>query len=74
MFVQDQLDAVQLTVGKAIVLAKAYRTCGAVQIEDGLWPWTDDVNVCWPMIVGINDGSQIPNSQDGRHRRRITYS
>jgi hypothetical protein len=74
VFVEDRSDAVELANGKAVVLAKANWTFRAVQIEDGFRPRTDDVNVCWPVVVRVDDYSKVANSQDGRHRRRIAYS
>jgi hypothetical protein len=32
------------------------------------------VNVCWPVVVRVDDYSKVANSQDGRHSRRIAYS
>ncbi len=26
--------------------------------------WADDVNVCWPVVVRVDDYSKIANSQD----------
>jgi len=74
VFVQGQSDAIQLANGKAVVLAKTDRTCRTVEIKDRLGSRTDDVNVCWPMVVRVDDYSKIANSQDGRYRRRIAYS
>lgn len=34
----------------------------------------DDMNVCWPVVVRVDDYSKVANFQDGRHRRRIAYS
>ena len=31
----------------------------------------NDVNVCWPVVVRVDDSSKVANSQDGRHMRRI---
>jgi hypothetical protein len=59
---------------KAVILAKPDRTCRAVQIEDGFRPRTNDMNVCWPVVVRVDHYSKVANSQDGRHRRRIAYS
>jgi hypothetical protein len=74
VFVQDHFDAVQLASGKSVVLAKPDRTCRTVQIEDSFRPRTDDVNVCWPVVVRVDDYPKVANSQDGRRRRRIAYS
>ena len=74
MLVQNPFDAVELAIGEAIVLAKAHWTFRTVQIEDRFRPGTDDMNVCWPVVVGVDDYSKVANSQDGRHRRRIAYS
>jgi hypothetical protein len=72
--VQDHFDAVELASGEAIVLTKPDRTCRTAQIEDRFRPRTDDVNVCWPVVIRVDDYSKVANSQDGRHRRRIAYS
>jgi hypothetical protein len=49
-------------------------TGGTVQIEDRFRPWTDDVYVCWPVVVRVDDYPKVANSQDGRHKRIIAYS
>ena len=74
MLVQDFSDAVEFASAKAVVPAQTHRTDRTIQIEDGETLGTDDVNVCRPMVVRVNDYAQVPNSQDGWHRRRITYS
>jgi hypothetical protein len=74
VLVQGQFDAIQFASGKTVVLAKADRTSRTVQIEDSFRPGTDDVNVCWPVVVRVDDYSKVTNSQDGRHGRRIAYS
>jgi hypothetical protein len=74
VLVQDQFDAIEFASGKTVVLAKPNWTCRTVQIEDGFRPRTYDVNVCWPVVVRVDDYSKVANSQNGRHRRRITYS
>jgi len=72
--VQNLGDTIEFANGKTIVLAQANRSCRAVQIKDRGRSRTDDVNVCWPVVVRVDDYSKIANSQDGRHRKRIAYS
>jgi hypothetical protein len=72
--VQNQFDTVELSSGETIVFTKANWTFRTVQIEDRFRPRTNDMNVCWPVVVGVDDYSKVANSQDGRHRRRIAYS
>jgi len=43
-------------------------------MEERFMLWTDDMNVCWPVVIRVDDYSKVANSQDGRHRRRIAYS
>jgi hypothetical protein len=68
MFLQDQFDAVELTSGEAVVLAQVNRSFRAVQIEERFMLWADDVNVCGPVVVRVDDYSKIANSQDGSAR------
>ena len=74
MFGQGCRDADDLAGGEAVVLAQTDRSFGAVQIEERFMLGADDVNVCWPVVVRVDDYSKVANSQDGWHSRRIAYS
>jgi hypothetical protein len=74
VFVQDQFDAAELARGEAVVLTQVNRAFRAVQIEERFMLGADDVNVCGPVVVRVDDYSKVANSQDGRHGRRIAYS
>jgi hypothetical protein len=43
-------------------------------MEERFMLGADDMNVCWPVVVRVDDYSKVANFQDGRHRRRIAYS
>jgi hypothetical protein len=38
-----------------------------VQVEHGFVLSTDDMDVCWPVIIRIDDHAQAIDSIDGRH-------
>jgi len=64
----DLLDPV---FRETIALPQTQRALGTIQDEYGSEPLPDDMNVCRPMIVGIDYDAQAPQSQDGRHGSRI---
>jgi hypothetical protein len=74
VLIQKQFDTLELAPGKTVVLAKPDWTFRTVQVEDRLWPRPDDVDMCRPVVVGVDNYSKVANSQDGRHRRRIASS
>jgi hypothetical protein len=74
VLVQKQFDTLELAPGKPVVLAKPDRTYRTVQIEDRLRPRPDDVDMCWPVVVRVDNYAKVAKSQNGRHRRRIAYS
>jgi hypothetical protein len=71
VFVQGCGDADELSIGEAVVLAQTDRAFRAVEVEERLMLGANDVNVCWPVVVRVDDSSKVANSQDGRHMRRI---
>jgi hypothetical protein len=64
-------DALDLSRGEAVIATQTDWTGWAVQIKGGVTLGCDDVNVRRPMVVRVDDYAQVPNSQGGRHRRRI---
>jgi hypothetical protein len=42
-----------------------------IQIEDGSMPLADDVNMRRQVVVGVDDDSQAPQSQDGWHESSV---
>jgi len=74
VLVQDLGDSFEFARREALVLPETDRTGWAVQIKDRFVFWTLNVDVFRPMIVQVDDYAQVPNSQEGRHRRRVAYS
>jgi hypothetical protein len=68
MIRQDCGDPGEFAGRKPIVLAQADWALRAVQIEKRLMLCSDDVNMCWPMVIRVDDYAKVANSQDGRHK------
>jgi hypothetical protein len=53
--------------GAFVVFPEFQRTLGAVEVPYGCHPRTDDVDVCWPVIIRIDDYPEPINSVDRKH-------
>jgi len=74
VLVQYAGDSLEFAGCEAVIPAQTDRAVGAIQIKRRVMLGADNMHVCRPMVVRINDYAQVPNSQVGRHRRRIAYS
>lgn len=59
---------------KTEVAAERGRTSRAVQVEEGFFTRAEDVNVCRPMIVGVDDHPKTGPAEYGRHGKRLPDS
>jgi hypothetical protein len=50
-----------------VTFSQLNRAIGTVQLENGLDPFTDHVNVFRAMIVGVNHHAVTCKPQNGRH-------
>ena len=71
MLIERGCDALEPARGEAVIAMQTDRAAWAVQIEGGVTLGCDDVNVRRPVVVRVDDYAQVPNSQGGRHGRRI---
>ncbi len=64
---QSCLDAGDRGPRESVVFPQFRGSVGTVEIKYASQPRTNDVHVCWPMIIGINDDPKPINSVDRRH-------
>jgi hypothetical protein len=68
---QLRLNVVQLAVGKTEICPQTQGASRTIQVENGAVPLPDDVDVRRPMIVGVDNNAQTPQSQDSWHGSRV---
>src|ERR1022692_1572182 len=62
----------QLFAGEAIIFSKFWRSAWAVQFEHGFTPITDDVDMCWAVVVGIDHNTQPEDRQYLCHIKNLS--
>jgi hypothetical protein len=65
MLSERLLNRVQFVLCEAKVLSQTGRPIRAVQLEDGLFPIPNHMDMCRPMVVRINDNAETGKPQNG---------
>jgi hypothetical protein len=68
---QPHLNLAELPVGKTEICPQFRWAGGTIQVENGTVSLPDDVNVCRPMIVGVDYDAQTPQSQHRWHEGSV---
>jgi hypothetical protein len=68
---QLRLNVAQLAICKTEICPQAQWTSRTIQVENGAVSLSDDVNMRWPMIVGVDYDAQTTQSQHGWHERSV---
>jgi hypothetical protein len=68
---QLRLNVMQPVFRKTEIRPQAQWACRAIQVENCAASLPDDVNVRRPVIVGVDNNSQTPQSKNGWHVCRV---
>jgi len=65
---------VDLVLRETDILPQTRHSIWAIQVDDGFMPLPNNVYVRRRMIVRVDYDAQTPQSQDGRHGKRVSQT